>query len=64
MMEIFETLHPGCTALIAFNNSSNHHTMAKDALVTNRLNLKDGEKNAKAVRPGWFANNTGDYDIT
>jgi hypothetical protein len=44
MMEIFGTLHPDCIALIAFDNSSDHHAMAKDALVASRLNLKDGGK--------------------
>jgi hypothetical protein len=33
MLEIFELMHPGCCALVAFDNFSNHHAMVKDALV-------------------------------
>ena len=59
MMEIFNILHPDCIALIAFDNSSNHHAMAKGALVANRLNLKDGGKNVLPTRSGWFLNSDG-----
>ena len=59
MMEIFNILHPDCIALIAFDNSSNHHAMAKDALVANRLNLKDGGINVLLTRSGWFLNGDG-----
>lgn len=54
MVQIFERMHPGCEALICFDNSSNHHAMADDALVANRLNLKDGGKNVRLTRSGWF----------
>ena len=54
MLKIFEVLHPGCTALVAFDNSSNHHAKADDALVANRLNLNDGGKNVPKLRDGWF----------
>lgn len=56
MLKIFDLMHPGCCALVAFDNSSNHHAMAKDALVANRLNLKDGGKNVQLTRPGWYHN--------
>lgn len=59
MMRIFDILHPGCTALIAFDNSSNHHAMAKDALIARRLNLKDGGNNVNPMRPGWFMGANG-----
>lgn len=54
MLRIFEILHPGCIALVAYDNSANHHAMAADALLANRLNLKDGGKNTACTRPGWF----------
>jgi hypothetical protein len=60
MMEIFEILHPDCIALIAFDNSSNHHVMAKDALVASRPNLKDGGKNVLLMRLGWYLNINGE----
>lgn len=59
MMRIFDILHPGCTALIAFDNSSNHHAMAKNALIASRLNLKDGGKNVNPIRAGWFVDDNG-----
>lgn len=59
MLKIFGVLHPGCTALVAYDNSSNHHAMAKDALVANRLNLKDGGKNVHRTRDGWFLDSAG-----
>ena len=59
MLTIFEVLHPGCTALVAYDNSSNHHAMAKDGLVANRLNLQDGGKNVPLFRDGWFLDANG-----
>lgn len=59
MLKIFEVLHPGCTALVAYDNSSNHHAMSKDALVANRVNLKDGGKNVPRFRDGWYLNDEG-----
>jgi hypothetical protein len=52
MLKLFKVLHPGCLALVAFDNFSNHHAMARDALVANLLNLKDGGKNVVIVPPG------------
>jgi hypothetical protein len=60
MLKIFEILHPGCLALVAFDNSSNHHAMAHDALVANRLNLSDGGKNVKLMRSGWYMGPNGE----
>ena len=54
MLRIFDILHPGCLALVSFDNSANNHAMADDALVANRLNLKDGGKNVCQMRNGWF----------
>jgi hypothetical protein len=49
---VFEILHPGCTALFAFDNSQNHRAMAPDALVAKRLNLSDGGTKVPHLRPG------------
>jgi hypothetical protein len=59
MLKIFDILHPGCSALVAYDNSSNHHAMADDALVASRLNLKDGGKNVGKLRDGWFISPDG-----
>jgi hypothetical protein len=54
MLKIFQILHPDCIALVAYDNSSNHHAMADDALVASRLKLKDGGKSICLQRDGWF----------
>ena len=54
MLKVFDILHPGCIAVVAYDNSANHHAMAGDALIANRLNLKDGGKNTGCTRAGWF----------
>ena len=59
MLIVFDVLHPGCTALVAYDNSSNHHAMANDALVASRINLKDGGKTAAKLRDGWFVDQHG-----
>ena len=59
MLRIFDLLHPQCIALVAFDNSANHHAMAGDALLANRLNLKDGGKNTACTRPGWYFKKDG-----
>ena len=51
---IFKILHPVSDALFAFDNSQNHHAMAPDAMVANRLNLSNGKKNVKLQRDGWY----------
>jgi len=42
VIRIFEALHADAMGLFQFDSSSNHHAMARDALVASRLNLKDG----------------------
>lgn len=59
MLKIFDILHPDCTALVAYDNSANHHAMANDASVASRLNLKDGGKSISLQRDGWFQNRDG-----
>ena len=44
MVRIFNELHPGCQALIAYDNSANHHAFAHGALIASRLNLGTGER--------------------
>ena len=51
---VFKVLHPDCDALFIFDNSQNHHAYAPDALRTSSLNLKDGGKHAKFLRPAWY----------
>jgi len=55
---LFNELHPGKTAVFAFDNSQSHSAMADDALNANKLNLHDGNKStAKAfMRDGYFYN--------
>lgn len=38
---LFEALHPGCTAVFLFDNSSNHAAFADDALVASRMTLNE-----------------------
>jgi hypothetical protein len=59
MLKIFDLLHPRFIALVAYDNSGNHHAMVGDALLANRLNLKDGGKNTNCTRPGWFISPDG-----
>ncbi|CAJ0768500.1 20269_t:CDS:2, partial [Entrophospora sp. SA101] len=44
---IFEALFPNCTALFAFDNSTNHGSYKPDALVASRVNLNPGGKQPK-----------------
>jgi hypothetical protein len=39
---IFEAMHPGCVAVFAFDNSTNHRAYASDALLVSRMNLNPG----------------------
>jgi hypothetical protein len=48
---IFETCFPGCRALFAFDNSSNHDCYAVDALVASRMNLGPGAGKRKVPLP-------------
>lgn len=40
VITIFEDLHPGCSGLFMFDNSSNHGSMPADALVASRMKGK------------------------
>lgn len=40
---LFESLHPDCTAVFLFDNSSNHGAFADDALVASRMTLNEKE---------------------
>ena len=50
----FKILHPDCVGLFLFDNSQNHHPLAPDALRASVLNLKDGSKNVKPQRDGFY----------
>src|SRR5688572_19482664 len=41
---IFEALYSNCVAVFAFDNSSNHATFSKDALIASKMNLNSGGK--------------------
>jgi hypothetical protein len=56
---IFRVLHPDCDGLFMFDNSQNHHAKPPDALNVNVLNLKDGGKNSRPMRNGWFTDMNG-----
>ena len=59
LIPIFKILHPGCDALIVFDNSMNHHAKAPDALVAKRLNVGNGGAKVKATRNGWYVDEYG-----
>ena len=54
---IFKIIHPDCDALFMFDNSQNHRALPPDALNAKVLPLKDGGKNVKPQRNGWFTHN-------
>ena len=41
---VFSYAYPGCQALFAFDNSSNHSCYAEDALLVGNMNLGPGGK--------------------
>ncbi|GES98821.1 hypothetical protein PHYBLDRAFT_144584 [Rhizophagus clarus] len=59
---IFEILHPGCTGVFCFDQSTNHNAMAGDALVATKMNLSPGGKQPK-MRDGWYINEYGEKCI-
>jgi hypothetical protein len=59
LVPIFRILHPHDEALIAFDNSSNHHAFAPDALRSQALNLTDGGKNCLSLRSTSFVGQDG-----
>ena len=53
----FERAHgPGYQALIMVDNSQGHSAYSKDALLTSRMNLRPGGKQAR-LRDGWYMKN-------
>lgn len=60
-LQIFKVLHPDCDGLFMFDNSQNHHAKPPDALSVNVINLKDGGKNSRPMRDGWFTQNNGQH---
>ena len=53
----FENAHgPSYQALIMVDNSQGHSAYSLDALLTSRMNMKPGGKQAK-MRDGWFTQN-------
>ena len=54
---IFEALFSNCTAVFAFDNSSNHAAFKSDALVTSKMNLKSGGKQLKMKDTVFGSNN-------
>lgn len=53
---IFEVAFPGCQALFAFDNASNHCSFATDALVANKMNLGPAGRQPR-MRDGWNSKN-------
>ena len=45
--------------MFIFDNSQNHHSKSPYALFVNALNLKDGSKNERLMRNGWFIDDNG-----
>jgi hypothetical protein len=52
---IFERAFPGCQALFAFDNASNHTSYADDALRVEKMNLNPGGKQSR-MRDGYIHN--------
>jgi len=50
---IFERAFPGCQALFAFDNASNHTSYADDALRVDKMNLHPGGKQSR-MRDGYI----------
>ena len=59
---IFEILHPGCTGVFCFDQSTNHNAMAGDALVTTKMNLSPRGKQLK-MRDSWYINEDGEKRV-
>ena len=47
-MPIFQYAFPGCQALFAFDNASNHRYFAPDALLASNISLNPGGKHSLA----------------
>ena len=59
---IFEVLHPGCTGVFCFDQSTNHNAMAEDALIVRRMNLSPGGAQPK-MRNGWYIDESGEKHV-
>ena len=59
---IFEVLHPGCTGVFCFDQSTNHNAMAEDALIVTRMNLSPGGAQPK-MRNGWYIDEFGEKHV-
>jgi hypothetical protein len=55
---IFETKYPNAIGIFAFDNSTNHGAMAKDALNVNNMNVNPGGKQAVMKSTFFGSNNT------
>ncbi|KAI7900629.1 uncharacterized protein BX663DRAFT_562974 [Cokeromyces recurvatus] len=57
---LFELLHPGCTGLFAFDQSSSHREFDKDALIASRMSSEDtifkDKPGGFKFKDGWFKN--------
>ncbi|KAJ3858435.1 hypothetical protein EV359DRAFT_69018 [Lentinula novae-zelandiae] len=59
IIPVFEEVHgPGYQALIMVDNSQGHSAYAEDALLTSRMNVGSGGKQAR-LRNGWYLNSSG-----
>ena len=60
-MKVCDILHPPdkYQAVFIFDHSTTHEKMPDDALVANRLNIKDGGKKVKLMRDGWIVKADG-----
>ncbi|KAJ4475283.1 hypothetical protein C8J55DRAFT_536848 [Lentinula edodes] len=59
IIPVFEEVHgPGYQALIMVDNSQGHSAYAEDALLTSRMNVGSGGKQAR-LRNGWYLNSGG-----
>jgi hypothetical protein len=54
VIQIVQVLHPYSGSVFMFDNSQNHRSLPPDALNPNVLPIKDGGKNVKSQRDGWF----------
>ena len=57
---MFDKLHPECLDLYIFDNSANHPKIATDTLNAHKLNLKEGGKNTRLFRDGFYMNESGE----
>ena len=63
LMPILKILHPGCDALVLFDNSQNHRSLPPDTVQASFLDLSDGGKLEAKQRSGWFLDTNGNRVI-